>query len=71
MLVDLPTLLVVTVFATAMSGLLLAYAWLLSRQASAVALWALAYLGGSAGITLIIARDNIDEFCRSILPMRC
>jgi diguanylate cyclase (GGDEF)-like protein len=62
MLVDLPTLLVVTVFATTMSGLLLAYAWLLNRHAPAIALWAIAYLVGSAGIALIIARDNIEDF---------
>lgn len=62
MLVDLPTLLVVTAFASAMSGMLLTYAWLLNRHAPAIALWALAYLIGSAGITLIIARDNVDDF---------
>ena len=62
MLVDLPTLLVVTAFASAMSGMLLAYAWLLNRHAPAIALWALAYLVGSAGIALIIARDNVDDF---------
>lgn len=62
MLVDFPTLLVVTAFATAMSGMLLTYAWLLSQRGSAIALWAVAYLVASCGIALIIGRDNIDDF---------
>lgn len=65
MFVDLPTLLVVTAFATAMSGVLLLYAWLLNRHAPAIALWAFAYLVGSAGIALILARGHVDDF-RSI-----
>lgn len=61
MFVDLPTLLVVTVFASAMSGILLAYAWLLSRHATAIALWAVAYLVSAAGIALFIAGGSIDD----------
>ena len=62
MVVDVPTLLVVTVFAGVTSGLLLTYAWLLHRKSLAIALWALAFLLGSAGLTLIIARGDIDDF---------
>lgn len=62
MFIDLETLLVMAFFASAMSAALLAYAWFLHRHATAIALWAIAYLVGAASIILVIARDSIDDF---------
>jgi diguanylate cyclase (GGDEF)-like protein len=58
-MVDLATLLVVTIFATALSGALLAYAWATNRHTPALALWAVGYLLAAVGLALILARGTI------------
>jgi len=50
---DLPTLFAVTVFVTATGGLLLVFAWLQNRGTTALALWGIGYLLGSAGAALL------------------
>jgi len=61
-MVDVPTLLAVTVGATATSGALLVYAWFTDRQTPALAIWAIGYLVGALGTALIVARGNINNF---------
>jgi hypothetical protein len=59
-MVDLPTLLIVTVFATALSGVLLVYAWFTNRHTPALMLWAIGYLMAAA-LALIPAREKIAD----------
>jgi diguanylate cyclase (GGDEF)-like protein len=61
-MVDLPTLFAVTIFANAMSGVLLIYAWFTNRHTPALALWAIGYLVATTGMTLIVARGTIGDF---------
>jgi diguanylate cyclase (GGDEF)-like protein len=58
-MVDLATLLVVTIFATALSGVLLTYAWATNRHTPALALWAVGYLIAAVGLAMILARGQI------------
>lgn len=52
-ILDLPTLLVVTLFVTVIGGLLLLFAFLQNRNTPALALWGVGYLLGAAGAALI------------------
>jgi diguanylate cyclase (GGDEF)-like protein len=58
---DLPTLFVTAVFASAVAGLLLLLSWLQNRNVGALALWAAAFMIGSAGVALISERGNIPD----------
>ena len=58
---DLPTLFVTAVFASAVAGLLLLLSWLQNRNVAALALWAAAFIIGSVGVALISERGNIPD----------
>jgi diguanylate cyclase (GGDEF)-like protein len=60
-MIDLPTLLIVTVFATALSGALLVYVWLTNRHTPALVLWAIGYLMAATALALILAREKIAD----------
>jgi len=53
--VDLPTLWAVTVFITAIAGLLLFFSWMQNRNVPALAFWGAGYLIGACGAALIAA----------------
>jgi diguanylate cyclase (GGDEF)-like protein len=53
-MINLPTLCAVTGFITAISGLLLLFAWAQSRREPALALWGLAYLIATAGAAFLV-----------------
>ena len=58
---DLPTLFITAVFASAVAGLLLLLSWLQNRNVEALALWAAAFMIGSVGVALISERGNIPD----------
>lgn len=58
---DLPTLLVTAVFASAVAGLLLLLSWVQNRNVGALALWATAFMIGSIGVALISERGSIPD----------
>ena len=58
---DLPTLFVTAVFASAVAGLLLLLSWVQNRNVGALALWAAAFMIGSVGVALISERGNIPD----------
>jgi diguanylate cyclase (GGDEF)-like protein len=58
---DLPTLFVIAVFASAVAGLLLLLSWLQNRNVRALALWAAAFIIGAVGVALIAARGDIPD----------
>jgi diguanylate cyclase (GGDEF)-like protein len=60
-MVDLPTLVAVTVFAKAVSGVLLIYAWFINRHTPAVALWAIAFLVAAVATALIVTEERIGD----------
>src|SRR3974390_3103675 len=60
-MVDLPTLLIVTVFATALSGALLVYTWLTNSHTHALMLWAIGYLMAGLAPALIFAHGEIAD----------
>ena len=62
MSLDLLTIFVVTVFVMGICGLLLVYAWFLSRNTTALALWAAGYFIASIGTALIVGRGVIPNF---------
>ena len=51
-IVDLPTLFAITVFLSAIGGLLLIFAWLQNRGTTALALWGIGYLIGASAAML-------------------
>ena len=59
---DLPTLLAITVFTSALAGCLLLFSWLQHRQIFALALWGSAFVIAAVATTLIIARGTIPDF---------
>jgi diguanylate cyclase (GGDEF)-like protein len=61
MALDVPTLFVIAVFASAVAGLLLLLSWLQNRNVRALALWAAAFMIGSVGVALIAAHGDIPE----------
>ena len=58
---DLPTLFVTAVFASAVAGLLLLLSWSQNWNVAALALWAAAFMIGSVGVALISERGNIPD----------
>lgn len=59
---DVPTLLVVTVFISTMAGILLLFSWLQNRNVDALLCWGCAYLTGAVATALLGARGNISDF---------
>jgi len=62
MTVDLLTIVVVIALVKGICGLLLLYAWLLSRKTTALALFAAGYFISSIGTALIVGRGVISNF---------
>jgi len=58
---DLPTLIAVVAFVSALSGLVLLLSWLQNRSVRALALWAAAFAVGAVGVALIAARGDIPD----------
>ena len=61
MSLDLPTLFVITIFASTVAGLLLLLSWLQNRNVRALAWWAAAFIIGAAGVALISVRGDIPD----------
>ena len=61
MVLDLPTLFVIAVLASAVASLLLLLSWLQHRSVAALALWATAFMIGAVGVGLIAARGDIPD----------
>jgi diguanylate cyclase (GGDEF)-like protein len=59
---DVPTLLVVTVFIATMAGGLMLVTWLQNRTESALLGWGAAYLCGAVGAALFGARGQVPDF---------
>ncbi len=62
MALDLPTLFIITVFVSAVAGLMLLLSWLQNRNVQALALWGAAFIMGSLGVALVFARHEISDF---------
>ena len=62
MALDLPTLFIITVFVSAVAGLMLLLSWLQNRNVQALALWGAAFVMGSVGVALVFVRREIPDF---------
>ncbi|AXK80203.1 GGDEF domain-containing protein [Pseudolabrys taiwanensis] len=62
MYLDIPTLAVVTVFVTALLGILLIFASLQNRAVRAPRLWGLAFVLAAAGMALVIVRGQVPDW---------
>lgn len=76
MILDVPTLLVVSIFVTAVLGLLLIFAWIQDRSIQALGWWGIAYLLGglSAGMLSLqqfIASPLLIDFASALLFVAC
>jgi diguanylate cyclase (GGDEF)-like protein len=76
MVLDVPTLLVVSIFVTAVLGLLLIFAWIQDRSIQALGWWGVAYLLGglSAGMLSLqqfISNTLIIDFASALLFVAC
>lgn len=76
MTLDVPTLLVVSIFVTAVLGLLLIFAWIQDRSIQALGWWGVAYLLGglSAGMLSLqqfIASPILIDFSSALLFVAC
>src|SRR5262245_50905847 len=61
MALDLPTLFIITVFVSAVAGLMLLLSWWQNRNVQALALWGTAFIMGSVGVALVFARGEITD----------
>ena len=61
MVLDLPTLFIITVFVSAVAGLMLLLSWLQNRNVQALALWGAAFIMGSVGVALVFARSDVPD----------
>lgn len=76
MILDVPTLLVVSIFVTAVLGLLLIFAWIQDRSIQALGWWGAAYLLGglSAGMLSLqqfISSAFVIDFASALLFVAC
>jgi diguanylate cyclase (GGDEF)-like protein len=76
MILDVPTLLVVSIFVTAVLGLLLIFAWIQDRSIQALGWWGAAYLVGglSAGMLSLqqfISSSHLIDFASALLFVAC
>ncbi|MPZ56464.1 MAG: diguanylate cyclase [Rhizobiales bacterium] len=62
MVLDVPTLIVVTIFIATMAGGLMLFSWLQNRAVAALLWWGAAYLAGAVGTALLGARGHIPDF---------
>jgi diguanylate cyclase (GGDEF)-like protein len=61
MALDLPTLFIITVFVSAVAGLMLLLSWLQNSNVQALAYWGAAFIMGSVGVALVFARSDIPD----------
>jgi diguanylate cyclase (GGDEF)-like protein len=61
MALDLPTLFIITVFVSAVAGLMLLLSWLQNSNVQALAFWGSAFIMGSVGVALVFARSDIPD----------
>jgi diguanylate cyclase (GGDEF)-like protein len=61
MALDLPTLFIITVFVSAVAGLMLLLSWLQNSNVQALAFWGAAFIMGSVGVALVFARSDIPN----------
>lgn len=59
---DIPTLFVVTIFISAMAGMLMLVSWLQNRAVTALLWWGGAYVTGAVAATLLSTRGHIPDF---------
>jgi diguanylate cyclase (GGDEF)-like protein len=59
---DIPTLFVVTIFISAMAGILMLVSWLQNRAVPALLWWGGAYITGAVAATLLGTRGHIPDF---------
>ena len=62
MTLDIPTLIVVTVFISTMAGGLMLVSWLQNRAVTALLWWGAAYLLAGLGAAMLGARGHIPDF---------
>src|SRR5690606_17875177 len=60
MLLDVPTLFVVSVFVTTILGLFLLFAWVQDRSIRALAWWGAAYLIGGISVAIYTVQDSLS-----------
>lgn len=76
MILDVPTLLVVSIFVTAVLGLLLIFAWIQDRSIQALGWWGAAYLLGGLSAGMLSLQQFIDnaaviDFSSALLFVAC
>ena len=67
MTLDIPTLLVVSIFVTAVLGLLLIFAWIQDRSIQALGWWGVAYLLGGLSAGML----SLQQFIASTILIDC
>jgi diguanylate cyclase (GGDEF)-like protein len=58
---DYPTLLTVTMFVSAVAGILLTFSWLQNRSIDALGIWGAAYLLSTAAMTLLVVNRSLPN----------
>ncbi|MBX3523624.1 MAG: GGDEF domain-containing protein [Xanthobacteraceae bacterium] len=76
MILDVPTLLVVSIFVTAVLGLLLIFAWIQDRSIQALGWWGAAYLVGGLSAGMLSLQQFIEspmliDFASALLFVAC
>ena len=61
MLLDIPTLIIVSIFVTAILGLLLLFVWIQDRSIQALAWWGVAYIVAGLSIALLSGRFPVSD----------
>jgi diguanylate cyclase (GGDEF)-like protein len=59
---DIPTLIVVTIFISTMAGVLMLLSWVQNRAVTALLWWGSAYLVAAGGVALLGARGHVADF---------
>jgi diguanylate cyclase (GGDEF)-like protein len=59
---DYPTLLAVTMFISAVAGILLLFSWLQNRRIKALGIWGVAYLMSTVAMTLLVLNRSTPAF---------
>ena len=63
LVLNLPTLLAITVFTSGLAGCLLLLSWLQHRRIFALALWGSAFIiAAIATVLIVVARDTVPDF---------
>ena len=73
---DIPTLVIVSIFVTAILGLLLLFVWVQDRSIQALAWWGAAYLIAGLSIGLLSGQFPLSQsvsvdIANAMLPLNC